>query len=381
MAQQAQLTPEQAFQLNNAARNAVLLNSVEMIQQIYSTTVDPLTTPVLNISPRNVGLIRGFFVEVIGNITAGAGTLTRTNFGAANALTNITFTDLNNNQRHNTSGYHVALLNSARQGFAFGGVYAPTIPIDFASNVAIQTAPATILTTVTSPINFTYYVPLAYSPDDLRGSIYAGTTQATMNLQLTINNAPCAAAGDPLNKIYTGTTGVWSAAGVTVNVYQVYLDQLPRGQNGPILPVMDLNTIYGLTQGSQTGMVAAQDFPVPYSNFRDFLSTFLIYDQAGTFNPGTDINYFALQSANFTNLFKYSPRLAALYARQYFMADLPEGVYYFDHRRRPINTNQFGNMELVVNPITAAAQSQIITAWEYFAQINQLVGAGSMPGG
>lgn len=379
-----QMSPAQLNQMNLAARGLILASAVEMTQQIASIAVTPSSQNVVNINPRNVGLIKGFIVEVDGVIenTGMSTALTRTDMGNLNALSNITFTDLNNNVRINTTGYHVGMLNSARQGFGFGGAYSPNLPSDLGNNNwSVQTAGSSIAAGATGAVRTIYYIPLAYAADDLRGAIYANVVNATMNLQLTINPSPVAASGDPLTKMYTGNTGDWNGQ-VTVTVYQVYLDQLPMDQNRqPILPPYDLNTIYELKITTLTGLAANQDFPYGFANFRDFLSVFAIYDNNGTFNVGSDINYWSLVSANFTQMFKITPQIAALNARAILMGDPPNGVYYFDFRRRPINTVQFGNMELNINASSVGSPASLIVGTEAFAQINQLVGASSLNAG
>lgn len=384
MADGTQLTPQQMQQMNLAARGLILGTAVEMTQQIASVSVDPTSQTTLNIAPRNVGLIKGFLVEVdfVIENTGMSTALTRTDMGNLNALSNIQFTDLNNNVRIQTTGYSLGILNTARQGFGFGGAYSPNLPNDIGNvNWSVQTAPASIAAGGTGTCRTIYYVPLAYASDDLRGAIYANVVNATMNLQLQINAAPVAASGDPLTKIYTGNTGAYSG-NVTVTVYQVYLDQLPKDNGGNvILPPYDLNTIYELKQTTLTGMAANQDFPYAFANFRDFLSVIAIYDNNGTFNVGSDIAYWSLVSANFTQMFKVTPQIQALFARQILMGDPPNGVYYFDFRRRPINTVQFGNMELNLNASAVTAGATLLVATEAFAQINQLVGGASLSAG
>lgn len=384
MGQQTQLSPAQLQQVNMQARMAVLANAVQMIQQISSQSVTPSAQNILNIPPRNVGLIQGFIIEVNGTMNnPGGGAAAITQFGAANVLSNITFQDLNNQIRINTPGWHMALLNSAKQGFGYGGAYSPNLPINFGNNWTVQSAPAAPAAAADAAVRMIYYVPLAYTADDLRGAIYASVTNATMNLQLTINPTPGVAAGDATLAVYSGQAVTWKAATqVTVTVYQVYLDQIPRGQDGTvILPPLDLNTIYQLQQTTLTGMAVGTDFPYAYANYRDFLSTIAVYDNAGTLNVGSDINYWSLVSANFTQLFKYTPEIAALFARSVFMADPPKGVYYFDHRRRPINTQQFGNMELNLNASAVTAGATLLVATEAFAQIQTLQGASSLSAG
>lgn len=370
-------------QYDIAAQAAIRANGVEMFQQISSQTVTPSSQNVLNIVPQNVGLIRGFVVVVSGTlVNAGASNGTRTQFGAANALTNVQFNDLQNNVRINTTGAHLAMLASAKNGFGFGGAYAPNLPYNIGNNNTVQSLASSITSGGgTAALQQMYYIPLAYSADDLRGAIYAGVVQATMNLQLTINPTPGVTTGDPVSAIFSGanTTTTWQS-GVTVTVYQVYIDQLPLAQDGSvILPPRALAHIYDIKSTTISGLTAGQDFSIQYPNLRSFLSTFLLYDNAGVFNTGSDINYFALQSANFTNIFKYPPSIAALNARQAIMADFPNGLYYFDTRKKPISTIQYGNMSLVVNPAAVTTGANVQMWYESFAITNNISQAGSLP--
>jgi len=366
-----------------AAQAAIRANGVEMFQQISSQTVTPSSQNVLNIVPQNVGLIRGFVVVVSGTLAnTGGSQATRTQFGAANALTNVQFNDLQNNVRINTSGAHLAMLASAKNGFGFGGAYAPNLPYNIGNNNTVQSLASTIAATNgTAALQQIYYVPLAYSTDDLRGAIYAGVVQATMNLQLTINPTPGYTTGDPVAAIAGGaSTAVAWSGGVTVTVYQVYIDQLPLARDGSVvLPPRALAHIYDIKSTTLQGLTAGSDFSIQYPNLRSFLSTFLLYDNAGTFNTGSDINYFALQSANFTNIFKYPPSIAALNARQAIMADFPNALYYFDSRKKPISTIQYGNMSLVINPAAVTTGASVQMWYESFAIQNNISLAGSLP--
>lgn len=366
--------------LNLQQRAAVLSNAVEMTQQIYSNSVDPTQQPTINIPPRNVGLIKGFIVEVSATVTNGiTNVATRSNFGSSNLVKNFTFTDLNNNIRINCPGWQIALLDSARQGWVYGGAYASNIAMGFGNNWNVNQGAATIAASTDAALRHIYYVPIAYSGQDLRGGIYAGVVSAQMNLQITLNAAPFSLAGDELNLIYKGNaTGAYKAGTlVTVTVYQVYLDQIPQMNGGPVLPMLDLNTVYEIKGSVQPGITVGQDFPIPYSNFRDFLSTIVVYDNAGSYNTGSDLNYLALTSANFTNLMKVSPEIAALKARQTFMSDPPPGTYYLDHRDRPINTLAFGNMALTLNASAVNAGAVVVMGYEAFAQVNTLLSSAA----
>lgn len=374
--------PVNPVMINAQQRAAVLGMGQKMTQNIRTVSVDPTSENIVNIPPRNVGLITGFIIEVTANVTNGAATVAnRTGFGSANILKRVTFTDLNNVQRVQTSGRHLALLNSARQGFAFGGAYAPNLPMAYGNNWSPFAAPATIAADADATIKHTYWLPLAYSSADLRGSVYAGIVSATMQIQLEINQNPFVGAGDPLDAVYSGNANGAYDGDVTIKVYQVYIDQIPTIQNQPVLPLLDLNTIYDIKETAMTGMSEGQDFPVPYANFRAFLSTVAIYDNGGQFNSGSDVQDWSLVSANSTQLFKYGPDIAALLARQTFMSDPPPGTYYFDHRDKPLDTITYGNLELNLNALDVQPNAKLIMGFEAFQQVQQIPNASSLAAG
>lgn len=384
---------EQAAQLqavNAQARAIVLQNAVEMRQQIFSTVVaGPITNQnqTVNIPVRNVGLIKGFMVEVsaIATVTSTSTTATLTNFNVANLLSFINFTDLNNNIRVQTTGWHLNIINSVKSRRVFGSAVTTDSPIKYGSNWANIIKGANITAgaaTATTTLYMMYYVPLCYSADDLRGAVWGNVVNATMQLQLQIN-AAAFTTGDPIAAVYSGTAN-GTLTNVSITVYQVYLDQLPIDQNTkqPLLPPLDLSTIYELKWTNLTGITTATDFPIAYPNFRDFVSTTLIYDNGGTFNTGSDINYIALQSANYTNIWKLDPYLAALYVRQEIGDDMPGGVYYFSHRHKPLATVQYGNFNIVLNANgTVNSGASVYVGFEDLGLINQVTGAGSIPGG
>lgn len=399
------LTPQQ---LNAIARAAIKAKAVTMTQQIFNATYTATAPsnisnvqPVVNVVPRNVGLIRGFWVKVQANVHNGSGVqIDLANFGPANLLSQIQFNDLNNNTRIQTPGWHIALLNSIKGRRPFGAALVngtgmasgsqagnTNMPIDYGDNWAAQIqAPATIAAAGDGTVIMWYYVPLAYSQDDLRGAVYANVVNATMQLNLTFTTTPTAANGaDSTLALYVGHAAGSVAAAVissaTVTVYQEYLDQLPAGQGGVLLPILDLATIYEMKNTSLTAITAGQDFPVQYANFRDFVSTTAIFVNTaatGARGVGLDINYWALQSANFTNIWKKEPGLIALQTRNHLQSDLPPGTYYFGSREKPISTVQYGNMQLILNAITAGTGAYVLVGFEDFALVQTLSMAGSL---
>jgi hypothetical protein len=384
-----QMSPQQ---LNALQRQAVLGSSVSMAQAIFSGTFTPTTTPVLQINPRNVGFIKFFRVRFSATVTNndGSNNLTLTNLGLANFFTNIQFTDLNNNQRINTAGWHINFLNTIRHRKPFAGTWA--LGTDQMSGygenfTSVITAPATIPHSTGNVLTIAGYydIPVTYSEDDLRGGIYANVVNAVMQLQLTFNPTPFVATGaDSTFAIYHGSTNATITA-VNITVYQYYLDQLPVGPQGVILPNLDVSTIYEMKQSQFQNIPSGQDFPVQFPNFRSFLSTFAIYN-ANSANDsgrgiGADINYWALQAANFTNFWKLDPQTQTLETRQILGTDFPAGCYYQSYRRKPVSTVQYGNVELIINPSSSTTASYLQIGFEDFSLINTLTQAGSLPAG
>lgn len=455
----SQMSPQQAAaaaaQANSAARQAVLANSIEALQLIFTQqNMTPATQSVVNIPPRNVGLIRGFYVHVGFSATNASGQiLTKTNLGPANVLSLVTFNDLSNQQRVNAQGWYLPYLDTARrrnQSFsselatgiqaannagtqqaltgatpaavdlgvvttvnalsgalgqppaAFSGTDTPlNLTANFQSLLAtgatatatpIMSCPTIVPASTAIAIDMWYYVPISYTDRDLRGAIYAGVVNSVMNLQLTFNaqNFVAASNQDPtlavfqsnLNPATALATPLWS-----VEVYQDFLDQLPFSAQGPILPFQDLSWSYLLNTTFFTAMSQGQDYPIPFPNFRNIQSMHLLYSNGNVVTApqsgGNDINYLALQSANYTNIFKVSPAMQAIIGRNILHVDQPKGMYYFDFRRKPLSTVQYGNLNLVVNPslVAGAFTPQFLVGFEQLAQQNQVVGAGSIPGG
>jgi hypothetical protein len=397
-------TPQQRIspqQLNALQRQAVLASSVNMTQAIYSAQVNPATTPVLQVQPRNVGFIKRFTVKFSATATNSDGSVdaTLTDLGLANFFQNVQFTDLNNNQRINTFGWHLSLLNTIRHRKPFGtgwtalqdaastsaGTYANQMS-KYGDNFLVVQAPATLVHgsgghTIQGYLD----IPLTYSDDDLRGGIYANVVNAVMQLQLAFNPQFAVGAGvDSTYAVYKGTANV-ALSNVQITIYQEYLDQLPQGQNGVILPNLDISTIYEMKVSQFQNIPSGQDFPVQFANFRDFLSTFAIFNHDSSADsgrtPGTDLNYLALQAANFTNFWKLDPITQTQRTREILSLDFPVGVYYQSYRRKPVSTVQYGNVELVVNPSNSTTSSYLLIGWEDMALINTLTQAGSLASG
>ena len=381
----ANANPASMADYNKAIRDHIVHSSVDLTQQIFAQTYTNYVAGqalTINVTPRNVGLVKRFVVKCEATVAQGvAETQTKSAMGGANLLSTVILTDLNNQERVHTTGWHLHYLASMRRQAAFGAAYANSDPSGIGANWTLNNTPSPLTTAKT--LRWFYEVPVAYSDTDLSGAIWAGVTNAVFNLQLTVNpNFFVTNAGNPTQAVYqSSSTQLGVISSLTITVYQNMLDQLPLDpKTGKVLlPPKDLEWVYLLNQASAAGLVANQDAPNPYANWRNFMSTLCIYDNAGVLNLGTDINYFALQSANFTNLWKFDPYYAALLTRMQINDDLPAGTYFFSHRHKPINTLQWGNMQFIVQPsaVTSSA-SQLLFGYESLALQGVMAGAGGI---
>lgn len=381
---------------NAVIRDLIISKGVNMWQNIFSQAINPATQqgPV-NVQLNRTGLITGLLVKISATLanTDNAKTATLTPMGASNILSQIQLVDFNNITRINTTGWHLGLINSAKQPLVFAGAYAPNVPVGYGNNWTVCSAPATIAHNATGAVQMYYYVPCAYAPRDLTGAIFAQLLQAQGTLSLSLNANPLidnSGGADATLAVYAGAPGGYSG-NVTINVWQNYIDKLPKWSDlgmsppanwnyGPYaLPSQDLSVLYQLMNTSIGNLVVGQDNNIPFANYDTFFSTSIIYDNAGVWNVGSDINYFALKASNTTQIFNYGPQEAAFFARNTFFADPPKGCYFFSHRSAPIQTLNYGNLNLVINPSAVTAGAGVLIGFEYMTQASQVQFATALP--
>ena len=394
---------QQAAAINAQARQAIVQLAVKMQQPLATGTIVPANTPSVTIQPRNVGLLLGFQVQIAHTVVNGSGVqIDLTDLANLNALSQVQFNDFNNTTRIQTTGWHLGLVNAARAKRPYGTAFVHSTgidsPINYGSNwtnqISLTVAGAEVTNIPagsTGILTMWYWVPLAYSDQDLRGSIYANVVNAQAQLILSMPGAygvsTCVANGaDSTQAMFVGAAAgsiaAVSISGTTYNVWQYYYDQLPTSAGAVITPPTDLATIYELKLTTQSSITANADFGYQYVNFRSILSTIMGYVNTGASGArgvGADINFLSLQAANTTNIWKKTPALLALEFRNFFGTDLPPGFYYFGSRQKPISTTQYGNMQLILNALTANSGAYQLVGVEDFALIQALSMAGSLP--
>lgn len=387
---------------NNRAQNLILRGgmvgqtyfppAIDMWQQLNpQLPSSPAPGTVITFYIRNVGLVKRLIVQFKATITAGATSQQNlTKWGLANLVSNVIFSDLGNNQRINTTGWHLTAIASAKRRGVFCAAYTTDTPLGYGNNNnRIMYAPASIAANASTEMDFVLEIPFVQNDGDLRGAIYADVTQATMQVQITLNpNMFVSSTADPTQAVYQSAgSDLASLSGLTFQVTQNYLDQLPRiASNGalvPILPNLSLGTAYLLYNSASGLPIANQDNSAAFVNQRTYLSTVFGYDNNGVLNVnGSDLNYVNLTSANFTNVLNLNPKMLGIMDRNVIGDDFPAGMYYLDYRHRPIDTNQFGNMLLNINPSAVGGSAAVIVyGWEAYGIIGLVNQGGSIPSG
>jgi hypothetical protein len=380
------LQPWSQKQLTDDANASAFLraNGKRFTQQIFSATITPVagSSQVINIPIQPVGLICKFIVEAVTTVTnpAGGATMTRTGMGPWNTFSNIQYTDPNSNARIATPGWHLAAVTMRRHRRIPGAAVTTDSPGGFGATSTPIAAPATIAANTSAVVSAVYEVPLAFGRHSLKGSVFSGAVFATQSLQLTFNPAFTKFTGTPLDAVYTGggTAGNVPTYSTQIIVYQEYWDQFPL----QLIPMLspDLSTVYEIKQTSLASLIANSDNYVRFSNLRQFQSVTLGFDNGGVLNPGTDVAYFALQSANQTNEWKRSPRLQAYMTRNAYGDEFPAGFYLFDFSEDPIVTAAEGNTVLSINPNTVNANAVLNVGWENLGVSSVLASAPSLSG-
>jgi P3 major capsid protein len=364
--------------------------AVDMWQQlnpILPSSVGPGS--VITIQLRNVGLVKRLVIEFSATMTAGATSVqTLSALGLANFISNVTFVDLGNNTRINSTGWHLNLVSTVKRRRPFGAAFTNDSPNGYAAvNNRIMYAPATIAANASTPIRFCLEIPFVKNNHDLRGAIFADVTNAVMQVQITLNPQMfVSSTADGTLAVYQSAgTDLASLSGVAVQANQNYLDQLPRNPQtaAPILPALDLGTAYLLNNTAGGLPVINQDNGYAFVNARQYESVAFVYDNNGTLNVnGTDLNYIAVTSANFTNILRFDGMMAGLIERDIIGNDFPRGTRYLDFRHRPISTDQYGNMQLLINPSSVlGSAATFLFGWEAYGIIGQVSQGGSLPMG
>lgn len=382
------MTPAQQ---NDFARNLIFRQAMPIFQTVGTLTKTNLATGnnVFNFNPIPVGFLRRFIVQVtctISNTDTGhAASLV--GFGADNIIQNLTFNDFTGNPRHNASGRSFSFVEAAKTRQIPGAAYTSDSVSGFGSIIASNVAP-TIALSSSATLTRVFEIPImADNGKNMTGGLWLGANNQTTSLNITINPNPIGLpTADPLNLIYRLATGGTTISATpitscTVTVYQDYWNNVPTDQRGnPILPQQDIQNAYMITETNSgmtlaAGQTSAWNFPT----FSKMLGTYLIYDNNGALNPGTDVNQINLVLGNYAAVKQYTPIILSRLTRQILNADYPDGAYALITRHHPLSITQYPALQLQFQP-SSATNGLVMLTTELVRPV-QFMGAASGMGG
>lgn len=314
---------------------------------------------------RNVGIMTRLKIRVTATLNITVHTTTASPFGPYGLLSKIDFLDYNTTDRVICSGPMLYFLNSIRHG-------RPWMPT---GQGLIDTSQTSLPTAVANgqTLEFNLDIPVAYDPhNDLTGAILAQAIVGEQFLRLTFNNNMI---GDPFCPyLADGQGAVVAVTAINVNVWQEYLQ--PRDN---VVPRMDLNTVYeysGMFTSSDNIVVGGTKF-IDYPNVRNVKGAYFTYinDNANSGHPtvtvnGTDINSITLIANGNTNMREQDPLLVRRDERNMLGGDLPAALYYMPHRRQPISTFIYSQVQLAVNFANVTNSPYVAYAFESTYPLN-----------
>lgn len=324
----------------------------------------------------NVGIITKLRYRVSSALDLGAGAGVASPQAPFNIVNKIRLTDFDGTDRVNVPGYLQWLINCARNRTLWGYH-------NFAGGAAATTDPVVPTTAATANQTFSAWneVPLAYEPEsDLRGAILAQTALGEMYLNLDWSTSLFAAAqADSLYNGGTASVAVNAANSLQAQVWQDFL--LPQAVGGQVpLPQIDLLTVYELNSFRSTDNIAiGTEKLINYPNVRSVLASYLWYVNNGVMTAVTtalgnsvtnDMARFRI-IANGNNVLYDATMLNQLMEQRLSMwadGDLRPSTYFFDHRKKPVETSVYGNVQLGVTPsaYTAGANTYMGVGFESF---------------
>lgn len=336
------------YQQNMMNRMNLLTTGVAMNKQLPLVTGD--LGSQIRISLERTGIVTGIMLhfEVPVTIATTAGVVSPC--GPHNIAQMVTYQDFGGVQHTRTNGFQLWSAISMKNGDAFGAIpssnYAGGAGNPYNQFTNILNQPTAI---GAASIFFSLYIPLAYNPDsDLTGAVMAQTSVGEHFVTIQLANSLVNA--DPWIAPYvSGGVTATNAPGtgqVKVQAYQYYIQ--PQNTMGSGLPFIDLGTVYGFEGGvaNTANIASGAQVYTNYPNNRTVYSALFNYENGGQFTAnGTDVNKIVLLANGNTNLREQSPRLMNETARNMANFDLQGGSYYFSHRRQPITTQLYANVQ------------------------------------
>ncbi len=356
----------------NLQNRSLLLQTATPMRKLLGT-YGPFTAGQLaTIKLRNVGILTGVDLVVTGNITITTAAVP-TSYGPFNFIQNLSYNDFNNVNRINLSHRALAIIEAGRQrrlgtrGFLSDLVDTPAVAGSVAPQIQLPTA---VVAPTSANFRIPIHIPICYdSSSNLKGAVLAQTDRGEQYISVQFPTA-AQVFGSTDDAVYS--SGAGSIANLYVTAYQLFLQPQPI-QGQLYLPMQDLVTVYELNGGmrSSSDLAAGQAKYINYPNARQVLSSVHAYFNGSTvvgsgFVYGTDMTNVEIELSANTSMTKFNGPDLYDHLRRLFNGDAFPGSMYFDHRRVPIDTVDFGQVQAKLTPSIVNANAYVESTFESF---------------
>lgn len=370
MQQQQQIDP---VTQNILARQNLLATGIKMVKRLAPVVITGAQAAAgsqIQIPLLRMGIMTGISLKFTAVIDSGAAHPTPSNFFPHNLISSIQYTDFAGVNRTKTSPWQLWAAQSAKRGELTGATpfHAPTEKFGYYDSNILTTTDDALLWANTTPgnvVSFSVFIPLAYdAASDLTGAVLTQTNIGEHNVWITVPNSLVGV--DSWANAFTAGNATWNATGLKVEAFQHYIQ--PQSLAASMLPLIDLSTVYGFEGGytTQANIAAGQSSFVNYPNNRSILSGLVVFENGNVGTPNqTDVSLVTLLANSNTNFWEMTPRMQREMMREIIGADLPSGSYYFPHRRQPIMTQLYANVQAKFDVSTVnAGVTQFVSQYE-----------------
>jgi hypothetical protein len=353
------------------AQNRQLLLATSLKQRKRLTTIRTEAGQTTRTKLYNVGVLTSVLLNISAALTIGTAVATPSAKAPYNLIKRLRITDYNGTDRVNVSGFMLYVWNSVRARSLYGQNNSAAAN-DIASQPNVPTAVGN------ANLTFLMEVPIAYDIDnkiqqlqDTRGAMLMQTGVGEVYMHIDwVDNLITQDDDDALYK--GGATSTVAGNGndyITCAVYQNFLlPQAVQGTGRLPLPEMDLRTVYELAGNviSSDNISAGSEKLIPYPNVRAVLGAYFIYMDNDVL--ANTLSNFTLRVNGSTDLTEDDLATKLHEQRKCIGSDVQTGVFFNDHRMKPIETQIYGNVEMAIEPSAVTSNPNFEFGFETFYQ-------------
>lgn len=353
------------------AQNRQMLLATSLKQRKNLTTIRTEAGQTTRTKLYNVGVLTSVLLSVSAALTIGTATATPSAKAPYNLIKRLRITDYNGTDRVNISGFMLYVWNTVRARSLYG-------KNNSAAAVNVASQPSVPTAVGNANMTFLIEVPIAYNTEhpiqqlqDTRGAMLMQTGVGEVYMHIDwIDSLITQDDDDALYKGAGTTTVVGNGSNyITCTVFQDFLlPQAVQGTGRLPLPEMDLRTVYEFAGNviSSDNIAVGSEKLLPYPNVRAVLGAYFLYMDDDLL--ANTLSSFTLRVNGSTDLVENNLATKLHEQRKSVGSDIQTGVFFNDHRMKPIETQIYGNVEMAITPASLAGAAQFEIGFETFYQ-------------